>query len=170
MRGGAELIAAQLVAAELPAEFHGPVGFWGLWPWLAVAAVVLVIAYYLAAWLATRPAAGSGDSEQRTVPLGVQERYLARLEAQRVAVESGEIAARTGHQRISVVIRHFVEETTGLPATRLSLADVRQSAPALAQVLAVLYPPEFAPDEAVARTEFASALAEARRLIIGGAP
>lgn len=149
--------------AELPAEFHGPVGLTGLWPMLALAAVVVVVAFYLAVWAATRaePRSVRGSGGDR-----VAAGYLARIEQTRVQVHDGTITPREGHQDLSVLVRSYVEETSALPATRMSLADFRISAPHLAATIEMLYPPEFAPETPEAEVaDFDRAALAAARLI-----
>ena len=130
------------------AEFTGPVGYSTVWGWLALAAVLVVVAWYAGvAWWARprrRPAA------DRPAPLpDVRQRHLAELDRIEQDVLAGRISARAGYQRTSLTVRTFVTEAGGVPARTMALADLRAAGqPRLADAVALMYPPEFAPAEA----------------------
>ena len=152
---------------DLPAEFHGPVGYSHLWLWLAVAGVVLVALYYLAAWLLTRPRPDGAGRWSRTADVpGARREHLQRIDAIEADVRAGRIPARVGHQRLSEVVRSYVEAVSALPALTMALADFRAQAPApLADAIELMYPPEFAPDRTVAQERFDQAVRDGRRLV-----
>ena len=86
-------------------------------------------------------------------------------------VHAGEITPRTGHQQLSEVVRDYVAAVTTLPARTMALADFRDRAPGtLVQVLELVYPPEFAPDDDLARELFETAVDRARRLVASWSP
>ncbi|GAA3803686.1 hypothetical protein [Nocardioides panacisoli] len=152
---------------DLPEEFHGPVGYSDLWLWLAVAGVALVALYYLAAWLLTRPRpTGPGRWSRTTDVPSARREHLERIDAIEADVRAGRIPARVGHQRLSEVVRSYVEAVSALPARTMALADFRAHAPApLADAIELMYPPEFAPEPAVAQERFDLAVRDGRRLV-----
>jgi hypothetical protein len=154
-------------APDLPAEFSGPVGYSHLWLWLAVAGVALVALYYLAVWLLTRPKRGGTTMWGRMTDVPSARRdHLQRIDAIEADVHSGRLPARVGHQRLSEVVRSYVETVSALPARTMALADFRAQAPApLADAIELMYPPEFAPDAAVAHERFDRAVREGRKLV-----
>ncbi|MCR1784459.1 hypothetical protein KVF89_18090 [Nocardioides carbamazepini] len=155
---------ADLVLAELPEEFSGPVGYADRWLWIAAALAGALILYYLLAWWFTRPP--RPPALERTDLPDVRRQHLTRIDRIDERVRTGDLAARDGHQQLSEVVRDYVATVTTLPARTMALADFRDRAPAvLVEVLELVYPPEFAPDEGVARDRFDAAVAQARGLV-----
>ena len=152
---------------ELPEEFTGPVGYSHLWLWLAVAGVALVALYYLVVWLLTRPRRTGPTMWGRMTDVPNARRdHLQRIDAIEAEVRAGRLAARTGHQQLSEVVRSYVEAVSALPARTMALADFRAHAPApLADAIELMYPPEFAPDPPVAQERFEQAVRDSRRLV-----
>lgn len=163
--------AADLRAVDLPEEFTGPVGYADRWLWIAVGLAAALVVYYLLAWWFTRtpPPAALARPD---VPLpDVRQQHLARIDRIDALVRAGEMAPRDGHQQLSEVVRDYVAAVTTLPARTMALADFRDRAPtALVEVLELVYPPEFAPDDAVARDLFETAVARARGLVATWSP
>jgi hypothetical protein len=151
--------------AGLPREFHGPLDYSERWFWLALAALALVALYYaLVAWLTRdRPA----PEEDAPAPPDVRAAHLARIDALEAEVRSGAISAREGHQRLSEVVRSYVEAITPLRATTMALADFRLHAPRpLVEAIEVMYPPEFAPEQdSQAAERFEDALRRGRGVV-----
>lgn len=157
-------VASPVVRADLPAEFSGPVGYADRWLWIAVGVAGALVVYYLLAWWLTRPE--RPPSVERTDLPDVRREHLARIDLIDEQVRSGGLAARDGHQQLSEVVRDYVAAVTPLPARTMALADFRDRAPAaLVAVLELVYPPEFAPDETVARDRFDVAVRQARDLV-----
>jgi hypothetical protein len=62
--------------------------------------------------------------------------------------EEGSISARSAHQQLSVLVRHFVQELSGIKAPTMTLTDLAANGSRLspvAKVVSQLYPGEFAP-------------------------
>lgn len=158
-------------AVDLPEEFTGPVAYADRWLWIAVGLVVALVLYYLLAWWLTR-APRSPALARPGVPLAdVRQQHLARIDQVDARVRAGEITARDGHQQLSEVVRDYVAAVTTLPARTMALADFRDRAPlALVEVLELVYPPEFAPEDAVARDLFETAVGRARGLVATWSP
>lgn len=154
-----------VVAGDLPEEFSGPLDYSGQWTWWAIAALVLIPLYYGVVLLLTRmPRPAAGDL--RITP-DARAGFLLRVDQIEEQVRSGELTARSGHQLLSEVVRGYVEQASGLPASTMSLADFRlRAAGPLVEAIEVMYPPEFAPDrDGGAHEQFASALVHARGVI-----
>lgn len=150
----------------MPEEFTGPVGYADRWLWIAVALLVLVALFYLAAWWFTR-APRPPAVERRTVDVpDAQRAHLTRIDALAAQVHGGELSAREGHQRLSDLVRSYVATVTTLPARTMTLADFRDRAPAeLTETIALMYPPEFAPEPDTVAA-FDEAVAASRRLVV----
>ena len=140
-------------------ELQAPVGYDDHWLLIAVLALALVACYYAAVLWWGRP-----RREPRSRPPRAE--CLNRLDAIEAALTTGRITPREGHQQISVTVRQFVAEASGVPATTMTLTDLEREGPAeLAAVVAMVYPPEFAADEALGRERFTTALGQARELV-----
>lgn len=162
MRAGAEL---GLAAVNLPAEFHDPVRYSHRWIWLAVLALALVAAYYAAVLWFTRDRPPQPPPAPAPAP-DPRAAHLARIDDLEAAVRSGDVGLREAHQRLSELVRSYVETITPLPASTMTLADLRVHAPRpLAEMIAEMYPPEFAPGQADAEARWEHAARQARGLV-----
>lgn len=160
--------AASPVRAEVPGmpeEFTGPVAYADRWLWIAIVLLVVVVVYYLAAWWLTRePRPPVVKAAVVDVP-DVRQAHLARIDALAERVHRGETSPREGHQQLSDLVRSYVAEVTTLPARTMTLTDLQHRAPAeLVAAIALMYPPEFAPESDTA-DRFDEALAASRRLV-----
>ncbi|WP_418063896.1 hypothetical protein [Pimelobacter simplex] len=155
-----------LAAAELPDEFTGPVAYDDRWLWIAVALGAAVVLYYLLAWwLTRRPRVPRLERVAVDVP-DVRRTHLDLIDRVDARVRAGELEPRAGHQQLSEVVRSYVAAVTTLPARTMALADFRARAPhELVAVIELVYPPEFAPDDAIARELFDTAVVRARGLV-----
>lgn len=146
------------------AEFTDPVGYSSLW--LLVAAVLAggVVLYYVRVWIWARgadapaaPAASALDAART--------QHLKELERLEGAVRSGRTPVRVGFQQLSATVRSFVADVTGEPARSMTLTELRASAdPRVADAIATMYPPEFAPESA-GPDDFGRSLRQARELV-----
>jgi len=151
----------------LPEELAGPVDYSGTWLTLALVGIALVVVYYGAVWLLTRPR----TEPEAAVDMTTRGRHLSRIDALAQEVRAGRVAPRLAHQELSGLVRGYVEEVSDLPARTMALADLRDRAPrALVDAIAVMYPPEFAPDDdpaarEAARDSFERAVDDARTVV-----
>ena len=154
--------------AGLPNEFTGPVAYDDRWLWIAVGLGVAIVLYYLVAWWLTRPPRPRGLARDGVDVPDVRALHLARIERIDAQVRAAEISPRTGHQQLSDVVRSYVAAVTLLPARTMALADFHHRAPReLVEVIELVYPPEFAPDDLLARSLFDTAVDRARGLVAG---
>lgn len=144
-------------------DLQPPVGYDDRWVLLAVAAVLVVAAYYAAAWWVTRPRT---PRPSRRDPQAARADCLATLDRIERAAASHELAPRDAHQQVSQVVRGFVSASGGERVATMTLGELRREGPErLADLVAVLYPPEFGPDEDEARRRLGASLARARELV-----
>jgi hypothetical protein len=141
-------------------ELQQPVGYDDRWLWLALLAIVVVVVYYAAVLWWTR---SRRPRKPRRKP---RQAHLTHLDDIEAAFADGRITAREGHQRISAAVRSFVAEASGVPASAMTLADLERDGPEpLADVIALVYPPEFGTDEDLAQQAFGGAIDQARGLV-----
>jgi hypothetical protein len=138
--------------------------------WLYLGAVILMaIAMWAAViWAQTRPGRTPRPPER---PPGwrmarLKGDYIERIDEIVRLADSGDIDTRRAHQELSVALRQFVHEASGIGAPTMTLSELGQSRnPALAPVTEVvrgIYPVEFGPDRA---TSVYQAAAYARQVV-----
>ncbi len=123
--------------------FYAPVGYSLWWPVLGLALILLIAGWYVYVFRSTRkrPAA-------QRLNATVAERYLARIQDTADAHAAGRMGSRAAHQELSLTVRDFVHEVTGVRAQRMTLAELRESQlPMVGETIAHFYPGEFAPPE-----------------------
>ncbi|MDV3220900.1 hypothetical protein [Intrasporangium sp.] len=134
-----------------PPGFYAPDPYSDRWLWLAVAILAAVAAWYAWVWWTTR-------SRRVVVPPRIAPDRLTRLRADYARqidlvvaqADEGAITQRRAHQQVSVLVRHFVQEVSGIHAPTMTLTDLTSSGERLtpvSRVVGVLYPGEFAPRE-----------------------
>ena len=76
-------------------------------------------------------------------------RALSRIDAIQAAQHRGQITVRTAHHDLSEVVREYVTDVSGVPATTMTVHDLREAnLSAVADAVDLTYPPAFdAPGE-----------------------
>lgn len=148
-------------------ELVGPAAYGGPWTWLPYLLVVAVVAYYAWVLLGGRrePATEEEFVSSRNPVDTVRGRRLQEIDRIEQGVRAGQIPLRVGFQRLSAQVRTFVGEVTDVPARQMTLEELRSSPhQRVAEAIAAMYPPEFAPGEASA-DDFARSVQQARELV-----
>lgn len=133
---------------------------------MGVAVLVGIVGWYLWVWQATRERplkVASRPAEDRVARL--RDEYTRRIDLIDQRAAAGEITRRDAHQWLSVIVRHFVQELSGIRAPTMTLSELTASGPRLtpvSEVVEVLYPGEFAPEDA---DTVAGAAAVAREVV-----
>ena len=149
-----------------PPGFYAPDPYAVTWLWVGVGLFAAIALWYVWVWWSTRekrvvvPPRITPDRLSR-----LRDDYRRQIEAVVARTEAGEITQRRGHQQLSVLVRHFVEEVSGIRAPTMTLTDLSASGGRLTPVSAVvaqLYPGEFSPDDA---SSVASAAAKAQAVV-----
>lgn len=139
-------------AESPPPGFYPPDAYAAWWLWVGIGALALVLAWYAGVWWWTRErpvppvAAPSLNRVER-----LRAAYLREIDLVVDRAERGVITSRSAHQQLSVLVRHFVQELSGIRAPTMTLTELAGSGPRLtpvSQVVEVLYPGEFAPEAA----------------------
>lgn len=146
--------------------FYAPLEYsaWFLW---AGAGLLAVVAAWLAfVFLSTRQRASSAHGAAAgpsSDPHSLRREYLRRIDALAADAEAGRLSVRASHQELSLLVRSFVRDVSGIDAPRMTLAELEaEGIPSAAQAIGRLYPAEFGrePRESVAVT------AEAAREVV----
>jgi len=135
-----------------PPGFYPPDPYAGRWLWIGVALLASIVAWYGWVWWSTRerpiivPPRITPDRLTR-----LREDYEREIDLVVAAADAGEITHRRAHQQVSVLVRHFVQEVSGIHAPTMTLTDLEGSGGRLTpvtHVVGILYPGEFAAREA----------------------
>jgi hypothetical protein len=149
------------------AEFTDPVGYSGWWLVVCLLLVAAVAAYYYGVF--RWAAAGELPEEPTPRDDGVEaarKACTARLAMLERSVTSGSMAVRRGYLELSAAVRGFVEDVGPVPARSMTLEQLRSSdQPRVAAAIEVMYPGEFAPEDADAE-DFGRAVQQARELVV----
>ena len=141
-------VGADLPVAPLTTAFTDPVGYSTVWVVLAVVAVGLVVAWVVGVLWATRT---RPESAPRVAPddlEGQRHEALAAIDALAAALARREVTTRDAAGRLSAVVREFVGAATGLALRTMTLEDLQGTrVPQLTELVTVLYPSEFGPQE-----------------------
>lgn len=145
-------------------ELTGPAGYASTWLVVAAALVGVVVLYYWWVWQWSR--AEEKPPEWAPPPKdNPRDRHLAELRRIEASVKAADIPVRVGFQRLSLAVRSFTQDVTGLPARAMTLSELEGRAdPRVVDAVAEMYPPEFAP-EAASIDDFARSLKRARELM-----
>ena len=78
-------------------------------------------------------------------PYWIKNIYLNKLMELEIKVDDKKISNRKAFQELSILIRSFVKEVTGLDVTTCTLSDIdRLNIPVLSELMREYYSPEFA--------------------------
>ena len=129
--------------------FYAPVGYSVWWPLLGAALLVLCLGAAAWMWISTRPrhdATVPGFAVPPN-PESVRERYLLLMSAILQRHDAGELGSRAAHLELSLALRTFVHEMTGLHTQRMTLTQLRaHGLPLVGDAVELLYPGEFSAD------------------------
>ncbi len=151
-----------------PPVFFPPVQYTPIWPILALGIVVLIVAWFVLVLRFTRERRVQGPVDLDWMPAADTERlrgrYLDLIGDIETAYARGDTDARAAHQRLSMLVRSFAFEASGMRAQQMTLADLRRShATRLVDAVEGFYPTSFS---TVEHGSVAVASDSARRVVI----
>jgi hypothetical protein len=127
-----------------------PIQYDRIWFIIGLALVALIpIAYGVIIWL-TRPKLIMSINDLRPIATGAEldrlkAKYLRLVERHHQSYLRKEIKLRELHRNLSMVVRYFVYEARHFPAPTMTLSDLKMTPyPALAELIELYYPEEFA--------------------------
>jgi hypothetical protein len=152
--------------ARLPApDTYGPFGY-GPWWVVGAAALLVVLGAYAFAWLWTRPRGILEPPPPPPVPIdvrSVKQKYLGMIDEVAQEHADGELDARGLAQRLSLVLRFFAHESTGVVAEVMTLRDLRGAdLPSVHGAVEQYYPSSF---RRAAKHDPDAAIAAARQVV-----
>lgn len=127
--------------------FFPPVDYSGWWVALAVAIIAVIIAFFVLVPLLTRARERQPepvDTSWIPAPVSIREKYVELIGEVEQSHRRGELTIRGAHQRLSMLLRFFAYESSGIDAPQMTLADLRETrATPLSDAVARLYPGAF---------------------------
>ena len=128
-------------------DIYPPLHYSQVWAWTGLALLALVLVWYAYVFLRTRKPLRPQRAPRLTPPsdlAGLKEAYLQKIDAVRADLEAGLLSARESHQELSLLVRRFVLDATGVDAPRMTLAELHaHPLPAAAEAVRRIYPGEF---------------------------
>ena len=127
--------------------FFPPVDYSFGWALLAAALVLLVIGFYVLVPLllrTRRPASAPTSVDWIPEPATVRQKYDVLIDDVVIAHHRGELGLRAAHQRLSLLLRFFAYESSGIRAPQMTLDDLRRTrVTPLGDAVERLYPGAF---------------------------
>ncbi|GAB3143522.1 hypothetical protein [Marisediminicola antarctica] len=147
--------------------FFPPVAYSPLWAALAVVILLVLAAFYIVVPLLTRQArVEEPEVDVSWMPVDVpalRGKYEVLISEVEASHRLGELSVRAAHQRLSLLLRLFAYESSGIRAPHMTLAELREGRDTpLSDAVAKLYPGEF---EAIERGSVLDAAEVARRMV-----
>ena len=131
--------------------FYAPVGYSPWWPLAGIALLLLCLGWCAWVWISTRVGATASVPEFSAPrnPETVRHKYWALITDIEHRHDGGQLDGRSAHLELSLVLRTFVQEMTGLRAQRMTLAEPRahqvseHQLPLVADAVERWYPAQF---------------------------
>lgn len=147
--------------------FYAPLQYSPLWTWAGAALLALVAGWYVFIAAATRrrplETAARRPAALTDLP-ALKAAYLQRIDDAESRAAAGHLSLRATHQEISLLLRSFIRDATGVDALRMTRDDLeRHPLPSAAAAVGTLYPGEFGPEPLPS----ASAAAAHARQVVG---
>ena len=126
---------------------YAPLQYSQVWLWTGLALLAIVLGWYAFVFLGTRKPKVPEQAPRFTPPSdlpGLKEAYLQRIEAVTANAAAGLLTARESHQELSLLVRRFARDVTGIDAPRMTLAELHgHPLPPVAEAVRRIYPGEF---------------------------
>ncbi len=147
--------------------FFPPVDYSPGWIALAILVLVLLVAFYVAVPLMTRPRSPEpAPTDLDWMPDAgptLRDKYIDLVDDVSASHHRGELGVRESHQRLSQLLRFFAYEVSGVRAPQMTLADLRTNRlTPLGDAVERLYPGAF---REIERGSVDEAAAMAKRVI-----
>lgn len=125
----------------------GPLPYSTGWLWAGLALLAVILAWYGFVLLSTRPRRSPPPPARFTPPSDLNDlkaAYVHRIDAVTADAAAGLLTARESHLELSLLVRRFARDVTGVDAPRMTLAELHaHPLPAVAEAVRRIYPGEF---------------------------
>lgn len=146
--------------------FYPPVQFSPLWAFLGFGLLLLVVLWFVLVPVFTKakPLPFLPTPPRPGPPVPARTRYAHLIDEIEHAYALQQLTVREAHQRLSSVVRAYAHESSGYPASAMTLSELRQlDLPRLSSAIERFYPAEFG---AAAHGSVADAVMDARRVVL----
>ncbi len=125
----------------------GPLQYSPGWLWAGLALLALAAGWYCFVFLSTRQRRSPAPLPRFTPPSDLNDlkrAYLQRIDAVAADAAAGVLTARESHRELSLLVRRFTRDVTGVDAPRMTLAELHgHPLPGAAEAVHRIYPGEF---------------------------
>ena len=125
----------------------GPLPYSQGWMWAGLALLAVILGWYCFVFLSTRPRRATAPTARFTPPSDLNDlklAYLQRIDAVTADAAAGLLTTRESHLELSLLVRSFTRDVTGVDALRMTLAELHgHPLPAVAEAVGRIYPGEF---------------------------
>ncbi|MGN0437765.1 MAG: hypothetical protein ACI4F4_04520 [Lachnospiraceae bacterium] len=143
---------------------------YALWPIVVLGLVIIgIVIFYIVQKVNRKPKKKPVAVSEQQKPVnavdvnGLRIKYLKQLDEVEEAFRSQKISVRKAFQKMSVIVRRFVEERTGIKTNSYTLADIKRlQMPQLESLISEFYSPEFS---VKSEGDVFDALEKSRRII-----
>lgn len=126
--------------------FYGPLQYSQGWLWAGLALLALLLGWYGFVLFSTRRRAPA-PRPRFTPPsdlASLKQAYLQRIDAVGADAAAGLLSTRESHRELSLLVRKFARDVTGVDAPRMTLAELHgHPLPSAAEAVSRIYPGEF---------------------------
>ena len=127
--------------------FYGPLQYGQGWLWAGLALLALLLGWYGFVLFSTRRRRAPAPRPRFTPPsdlAALKQAYLQRIDAVTADAAAGLLTARESHRELSLLVRKFARDVTGVDAPRMTLAELHgHPLPSTAEAVSRIYPGEF---------------------------
>lgn len=126
--------------------FYAPLQYSQGWLWTGLALLALLLGWYGFVLFSTRGRAPA-PRPRFTPPsdlASLKQVYLQRIDAVVADAAAGLLSTRESHRELSLLVRKFARDVTGVDAPRMTLAELHgHPLPSAAEAVSRIYPGEF---------------------------
>ncbi|MET4588547.1 hypothetical protein [Arthrobacter sp. 754] len=127
--------------------FYGPLQYSQGWIWAGLALLAVVLGWYAFVLFSTGRRRAPAPRPRFTPPsdlAALKQAYLQRIDAVSAGAAAGQLTTRESHRELSLLVRKFARDVTGVDAPRMTLAELHgHPLPATAEAVGRIYPGEF---------------------------
>lgn len=126
--------------------FYGPLQYSQGWLWAGLALLALLLGWYGFVFFSTRrrPPAPRPRFTPPADLAALKQAYLQRIDAVAEDAAAGLLTTRESHRELSLLVRKFARDVTGVDAPRMTLAELYlHPLASTAEAVSRIYPGEF---------------------------
>lgn len=154
---------------DITVKLQNPFSY-ALWPVILLGLLIIgIVVALILLKLNLKPKKKTEIVKEKPQPInmvdvnGLRARYLKQLDEVEQAFRSQKLTIRKAYQNMSIIVRKFVQERTGIKANTYTLEDIKKlNIPQLEALISEFYSPEFS---VKSEGDVYEALEKSRRII-----